>query len=231
MLARHARATGERFTFHSSRAVLHTVDRESLLEMLAQSDRCARELAHARVDAYVYACLIAVMVNGFHAHEDAEAQVAAAAEADRGPAPVVSSAGALLRALHAIGARRVAIVTPYAPALTDVVIEYLDTHAIEVTEAVSLNVTDNVDVGRIDPQDLIDVARGIDIRDADALVLSVCVQMPSLPVIPAVERELGLPVLSTTTATVFDLLRRLDLQPDVPDAGSLLGGLPTPRWA
>jgi maleate isomerase len=199
--------------------------------MLEQSDRCARELADARVDALVYACLIAVMVNGFHAHEDAEAQFAAAAEAGGGPAPVVSSAGALLRALHAIGARRVAIVTPYVPALTDVVIEYLDAHAVEVTEAVSLNVADNVEVGRIDPQDLIDVARGLDVRDAEAVVLSVCVQMPSLPVIPTVERELGLPVVSTATATVFDLLRRLDLEPTVPDAGSLLLGLQTPRWA
>ena len=62
MLARRAQATGERFTFHSSRAVLKTVDRESLVEMMGESDRCASELAHARVDAYVYACLIAVMV-------------------------------------------------------------------------------------------------------------------------------------------------------------------------
>jgi maleate isomerase len=231
MLARRARVTGERFTFHSSRAVLKTVDHESLVQMMGESDRCASELAHARMDAYVYACLIAVMVGGFHAHEDAEARVAAAAEEAGGPGPVLSSAGALLRALHALGARRVAIVTPYVDALTNVVIEYLDSHAIEVTDAVSLNVADNVEVGRLDPMELPEVARRLDVRDADAVVLSACVQMPSLPVIPAVERELGLPVLSTATATVFDLLRRLDLEPTVPDAGSLLVGLPAPRTA
>jgi maleate isomerase len=231
MLARRARVTGERFTFHSSRAVLKTVDRESLLQMMEDSDRCADELAHARVDALVYACLIAVMVGGFHAHEDAENRVAAAAEASGGPAPVVSSAGALLRALHALGARRVAIVTPYVETLTQVVVDYLDSHAIEVTEAVSLGVPDNVEVGRLDPYNLIEVARGLDVRDVDAVVLSACVQMPSLPVIPTVERELGVPVLSTATATVYDLLRHLDLEPTVPDAGSLLVGLPAARSA
>jgi maleate isomerase len=231
MLARRAQATGERFTFHSSRAVLKTVDRESLVEMMGESDRCASELAHARVDAYVYACLIAVMVGGFHAHEDAEARVAAAASEHGGPAPVLSSAGALLRGLHALGARRVAIVTPYVEALTQVVVEYLDSHGIEVTEAVSLNVPDNVAVGRLDPHDLIGVARGLDVRNVDAVVLSACVQMPSLPVIPTVERELGVPVLSTATATVFDLLRHLELEPTVPDAGSLLAGLPASRAA
>ena len=55
--------------------------------------------------------------------------------------------------------------------------------------------------------------------------------MPSLPVIPTVERELGVPVLSTATATVFDLLRHLELEPTVPDAGSLLAGLPASRAA
>jgi maleate isomerase len=45
------------------------------------------------------------------------------------------------------------------------------------------------------------------------------------------ERELGVPVLSTATATVFDLLRRLELEPTVPDAGSLLVGLPASRSA
>jgi maleate isomerase len=48
--------------------------------------------------------------------------------------------------------------------------------------------------------------------------------MPSLPVIAAVERELELPVLSAATATVFELLGRLDREPLVPDAGSLLAG-------
>ena len=48
--------------------------------------------------------------------------------------------------------------------------------------------------------------------------------MPSLPAIPVAERELGLPVPSATTATVYDLLVRLGLEPEIPDAGTLLGG-------
>jgi maleate cis-trans isomerase len=36
--------------------------------------------------------------------------------------------------------------------------------------------------------------------------------------------SLGLPVLSAATATVHDLLIRLGLSPEVPDAGVLLSG-------
>lgn len=38
-------------------------------------------------------------------------------------------------------------------------------------------------------------------RGADALVLSSCVQMPSLPVLQQVEDECDLPVISAATAT------------------------------
>ena len=64
----------------------------------------------------------------------------------------------------------------------------------------------------------------MDLADAEALVISACVQMPSLAAIQLAEDRLGLPVLSAATATVFDLLTRLDLPPHVPGAGALLAG-------
>ncbi|WP_262402023.1 hypothetical protein [Actinomadura sp. CNU-125] len=79
LLAR--RPGDERFTFHSSRAVLHTVDADSLRAMAGQADRCAAEVADAGVDAIAYACLIAVMAQGPRAHEDAERRLRDAASA------------------------------------------------------------------------------------------------------------------------------------------------------
>ena len=87
----------------------------------------------------------------------------------------------------------------------------------------SLGVTDNTAVGRLDPSGLPPIAREIP-SDIDALVLSACVQMPSLPVLAAVEQELGIPVLSAATATVFQSLRRLGQPTTVPGGGHLLSG-------
>jgi maleate isomerase len=69
-----------------------------------------------------------------------------------------------------------------------------------------------------------EIASELDVRDADAVVLSACVQMPSLPAIQIAEDRLGVPVLSAGTATVFCLLQKLGLEPIVPDAGALLAG-------
>jgi maleate isomerase len=225
MLARRREQTGERFTFHSSRAVLHNVDAESLDRMVQDSDRCAGELADARVDAIAYACLIALMARGAGAHEEVEARVAGVAAGAGAPdAVITSSAGALVRSLEALGARRVAIVTPYMPPLTKMAADYLESYGVTVTASTSLGVSDNIAVARLDPAGLPQIARDLDTSDADAVILSACVQMPSLSAIEPVEQELGLPVLSAATATVHDLLTRLGIDPVVPGAGALLSG-------
>jgi maleate isomerase len=226
MMRRHAEATGGGFTFHSSRAQLHQVDKESLDRMVADSDRCARELSDARVDALVYACLVAIMVRGQGAHEASERQLAEVASQNGGPAPVVSSAGALIAAIRELGLRRIAIITPYMPALTATVAGYIEEYGIEVTDSISLSVPDNVAVANLDEMQLVEHVRRLDTSNADGVVLSCCVQMPSLSAIPIVERELGLPILSAATATVHQLLRTLGREPVVAEAGRLLSGEP-----
>ena len=75
-------------------------------------------------------------------------------EREGAPAPVVSSAGALVDALHALGARRIGLVTPYLRELTQLVAAYIEDAGIEVGDAVSLEVSDNRAVAALDPDDL-----------------------------------------------------------------------------
>jgi maleate isomerase len=222
IMSRHAAAASRGFTFHSSRAVLHRVDAESLRKMVGEGDRCARELADARVDVIAYACLVAIMAEGKGAHESSEAHLAQVLAAAGSNAPVTSSAGALVRAIKRLEATRVALVTPYMKPLTQVVIDYLAAYDIDVVSSVSLEVDDNVEVGRLDPSRLGDHASRLDLREADAVVLSACVQMPSLSAIAGAEHELGRPVLSAATATAQEVLTLLGEEPSVPEAGAAL---------
>jgi maleate isomerase len=222
LLGRHPAASGHGVTFHSSRAVLHQVDPQSLRRMVAESERCARELADARVDVIAYACLIAIMAEGKGAHEAAEDRLTNALAGAHSPAPVTSSAGALVRTLKRLGVRRAALVAPYVKPLTRMVIQYLAGYGITVVDAVSLEVADNVAVGRLDSSRLLSHAKSLDLRHADAIVLSACVQMPSLPAIEEAGRELGLPVLSAATATASEVLALLGEEPVIPGAGAAL---------
>ncbi|MBB4689490.1 maleate cis-trans isomerase family protein [Amycolatopsis jiangsuensis] len=222
--AREEIFTDDRFVFHAARARMQHVTPEQLRAMNAQSERAAAELADARPDVVATACLVAIMAQGPGYHCTAEDSITAALRAEGSEAPVVSSAGALLAGIAALGAKRVAIITPYLKPLTQAVVEYLQDAGIEVVDALSLEVPDNLAVARLDPTDLREHYRKLDLSEADALVLSACVQMPSLPSIQPVEDAVGMPVLSAATATAFRILSELGLRPEVPGAGHLLSG-------
>ncbi|TDB83795.1 Asp/Glu racemase [Actinomadura sp. KC216] len=225
MLARRrSLVPDEEFTVHSSRMRMRHVTAEELRRMDAEGGRCVAELSDARCDAYAYACLVAIMARGGGHHRRAERDLAGTAAGNGSPAPVISSAGALVSALGVLGAKTVAMVTPYVDSLTGLVRDYLAAEGIAVRDALSLGVADNLAVGRLDPQDLVGHYRKLDLTGCDALVLSACVQMPSLPVVQRIEDGCGLPVVTAATATVHRLLTGLGLRPVVPGAGRLLGG-------
>ena len=74
----------ERFTFHSSRMRMKKVTREELAAMDADSDRCAAELADARVDVLGYACLVAIMSMGQGYHRQSQARLQRVTEKESG---------------------------------------------------------------------------------------------------------------------------------------------------
>ncbi|MFE5036957.1 Asp/Glu racemase [Streptomyces sp. NPDC056683] len=224
VLRRVAATTGDRFTFHSSRMRMKTVSESELAAMNADADRATVELADASVDVMAYACLVAIMAQGPGAHRDIEKRLTKTSAEAGAAVDVVSSAGALVAGLHHIGARKVSLVTPYLKPLTARVVEYIEEEGIEVQDAISLEVDDNLAVGRLDQGQLPDIARRLDTRGADAVLLSACVQMPSLEAIPAAEAAVDLPVITAATATSWQVLSALGAYASVPGSGALFKG-------
>jgi maleate isomerase len=224
LLRAYEGVTGLSFTFHSARMRMTKVTAEALLAMDREGANCAAYLADAQCDVLAYACLVAVMVQGPQAHEAAAERLRAATVEAGYEAPIVTSAGALVDELRASGYSRVSIVAPYLPELTKIVVQYIEESAgVEVVDAVSLSVSDNCEVGRLSQPDLVEIAATrLNVTGVDAVVLSSCVQMPSLRALKPAEERLGLPCLSASAATTRCILRSLHLDPAIPGFGSYL---------
>ena len=221
LLRRREHNRMDRFTCHGSRLRLKQVTQDELLAMNRHAEAAAVELADAEVDVVLYACLVAVMVEGAGAHRRSEQRIRDALTKVGSDAPVVTSAGALVTTLQDMNAGRIGMIAPYMPTLTRKVSDYLGNEGIEVVKPCSLCVSDNAAVGRLDPEGLITAANELP-RDVDAIVLSACVQMPSLAAIATVEERLGVPVISAATATLYQALKCLDLAPAIDGVGALL---------
>lgn len=232
LLARHAGFADPGFTFHSSRARLHTVDLESLSCMVDDGARCAAELGDADVDVVAYACLVALMSRGPNAHKGIEASLAGVIRDNtKAHVQIVSSAGALVRSLASLRLKRIAVVAPYMPHLTKMVIDYIEADGFEVVDSVSLSVSNNLAVGRLDPMRLPEHVARLDLSRAEGIILSACVQMPSLPAVQLVQDMTGLPVITAATCTTREILLALGMHPVISGAGAALGTLPEKREA
>lgn len=108
--------------------------------------------------------------------------------------------------------------------LTELVVDYIQREGIEVTVWRALEIADNLAVARHDPGNLPGIVADMPLDDVDVVVLSACVQMPSLPAVSKVEAQTGKPVITAAIATTYAILKALELEPVVPGAGALLSG-------
>lgn len=224
MLTARQQIRPERFTFHSSRMRMKKVVKEELAAMDKESDRCALELSDARVDVLGYACLVAIMAMGHGYHRVSENRLRGRTLENQAEAPVVTSAGALVDALKVLKAKRIVVVAPYMKPLTEMVVDYIRSEGFEVLDFRALEIPDNLDVARHDPAHLPAIVAQMDTSQVDVIVLSACVQMPSLGAVSKVEALTGKPVITASIATTYAMLKALGLEAIVPGGGALLSG-------
>ena len=214
----------ERFTFHSSRMRMKKVTQEELAAMDANSLKCAIELSDARVDIMGYACLVAIMSMGRGYHCVSEVNLHEETIKNDAPAPIVTSAGALVKGLQALGAKKLALIMPYMKPLAEKVVDYLEHQGFEILDYIALEIPDNLEVAAQNPLNLLEVAKRLNLTGVDVLVASACVQMPSLKAIDLLETQTGIPVTSAAVCTTWEMLRKLNLDTRIPMGGRLLSG-------
>ena len=169
-------------------------------------------------------CLVAIMSMGFGYHRVSKERLESSTRENNAPTPVVTSAGALVDGLKVMGARKIVVLAPYMKPLAKLVVDYIANEGYDVLDSLALEIPNNLDVARHDQNELPGIMRGMNFADAEVIVLSACVQMPSLSVVPKVEVLTRKPVITAAIATTYAMLKALDLKPIVPGAGALLSG-------
>ncbi|MEU9287562.1 decarboxylase [Streptomyces sp. NPDC048275] len=153
-------------------------------------------------EVVAYACTSGSFVGGV-AGERAMCEVMTRA----GAVPSLTTSGALLAALAELGVRRIALVTPYTVSVTQCLEEYLAEAGTTVTGRAFMDLTRHI--WKVPYRDVLDMAR-LAVREglAQALFIS-CTNLPTYDVIPQLEAELRIPVLSANQVTMWAALRHL----------------------
>ena len=177
----------------------------------------ARDLATADADVIGYACSVGSLYAGAAAED---ALIAALASASGRPA--FSLADACARAFQRLGARTIAIITPYPDQTNAVVAAYIEQRGFVAKPAARYPVG-IVEIGNLPVDEIIalSIAALEQQPDADALWIP-CTAVRTLAAIAAIERSTGRPVVSGSQALLWRGLRMMGVDDTIPDTGRLL---------
>ena len=142
-----------------------------------------------------YACTAGSFVGG----RAGEQLLTDAMRATGVPAAVTTS-GATVAALRALDVGRVAVATPYDEAITALLVAFLEESGIGVTRAGRLGLDSAI--WTVPREVTVDLVRRTWTEDCDAVFVS-CTNLATYDVIPALEQELGVPVVSANQATMW----------------------------
>jgi maleate isomerase len=178
---------------------------QALKDLDAIASAC-RDVAIAAPAVTVYLCTSGSFVSGVAG----EVELRAAMEAG-GARRAMTTSGALLTALDALAVRRVAVATPYDAALTERLVAFLAEAGITTSGTSHLGM--GADIWRVSADTVRELAHAVPLDGAEALFLS-CTNLPTYEVIPSLESELGIPVLSANLVTMWAALRHLGNLPE-----------------
>jgi maleate isomerase len=141
-------------------------------------------------------------------------------------APAITSAQAVGRAVRALGARRVAIVSPYSDEVNARAARYFKTkHGLDTVALEGFGATDAYAIGTLGPENARDAFARIDRPEVEVFVVPGG-NFPTMPSITAWEREFAKPVVTTNQAWMWAMLRAFDNADRLPGLGRLLGEVP-----
>lgn len=212
------RMTPEGVSVHTTRVPTEAEGTiEALEEMGRSAAACAELLAPARPQVTVFGCTSASFVNGAEWTARLEREVAEAVGC-----PVVSTAGAMTAALNALGARKVAVLTPYVHTTNERLRTYLTGAGFDVVSLKGLEILDMYSHADIPSEELEKAALELNVTSADAIFIA-CTQLKAVGILASLEDRLGIPAVSAVQSSLWAALHQIgDIGLPVGGYGSLL---------
>jgi maleate cis-trans isomerase len=140
--------------------------------------------------------------------------------------PAITSAQAVGQAVRALGAHRIALVSPYSDAVNERAARYFESkHGLETVAVEGFGATDSYAIGQLGPENARDAFARMNGPEIEVFVVPGG-NFPTMASIAAWEQEFNKPVVTTNQASFWAMLRAFKTGDRVPTFGRLLAEVP-----
>jgi maleate isomerase len=192
---------------------------ENLQSMAADLPRAAKTLLPGYgVDVAIFGCTSGTAVTGSN-------KIAELINQGTPGTKVTNPLLASELALRAVGAQKIAILTPYLADVTQSVADGFRDKGFDVTRVMGFGLDNDFDMTALPPKALLEAALKVDTPDADAVFIS-CTAIRSAEIIAEAEHQLKKPVITSNQALIWHALNLIDYTKPITGFGTLFDQAP-----
>lgn len=183
----------------------------------------ARSVALAIPEIIVYSCTSGSFFKGYGWDRELSKRIESATGI-----PAITASTAVVDALHGLGVRKAFMITPYPDSVNTVEVQFLKDNGLDIVDSYTFDVGRSREIFAVTPDRIIEsvLARRAIIEKCDALLIS-CTGLRAIDTVEDLEAELGVPVVTSNSASLWAALRNLKVDAKGVRAGRLFG-LPPP---
>jgi maleate isomerase len=192
----------EGVTVHAARLALDSpVDIEAVRRMNDYVETAAAVLSDTDPDVAVYGVTSGSFVNGRGHDTELESEIS-----ELMGVPAVTTSAAARRAFDALGIESIVIRTPYLNEINREAESFFKAYGYAVHEVSGEEFVGTEDYGTSRPKGVYQAVREMDHERADAVFIS-GMEYHGVPILTELEADLGKPVITAHSATLWDTLR------------------------
>ena len=190
---------------------------ERIIEMDRTDGRHAiDQIATCRPHAIAYGCTASSIVQGhaFDAHLREEIR-------ELTGAPATSATNSIFAACQRLRMKRVTAISPYVEEVDAAEHRFFAEGGIAATAHACLGISEGFRLAEPEPEAILDLALSAWDPASDGVIIA-CLNFRSHPIIDELERRIGKPVITSTQATLWHVLRLAGVATPIPGYGRLL---------
>ena len=176
------------------------------LDMLAYAETAAHLLVSTEVDINVFGCTAASFLKG------AGSDIALGERLEKVTGiPTVTAATALRFALNSLGTHKISLITPYIDDITISEVNFFQENGFEVVNYCGMGLDRTAYFGKVSLEGIYRFVKKQVPDDAQAVVIS-CTTFRGFETVETLERDLGIPVITSNQACLWYALNYLNIK-------------------
>lgn len=211
-------ASPQGVSIHTARMLLdNALSPEAIVRMdREEGQHAVLQLMSCRPRAVAYCCTASSIVQGLNYDMQLQREIA-----HRSGVPCTTATQAILAALEALNVNTIAAASPYAEDIDHAEHTFFESANIRVLSSACLGIRDAFDLAQPTAAEIVDLAHRAYRAGAEAMLIT-CLNLWSHTVIERLEQSLAIPVITSTQATFWRLLRIAGITDRVSGYGRLL---------